>query len=143
MRPWLRALEIGLISTAGLGLACVFLPRTMQGAWNLLFFGQTGFGEAGPPAGFTPEAEAYVLFLYGVLGAVLTGFALALLALTHGPLRQGQRWAWNAVTLSIGVWFVLDVAFSLWSGFWPNAMLNLAFGAALFLPLWKLRRFTQ
>ena len=138
MRPWLRALEIGLINTAMLGLACVFLPRTMQGAWNLLFFGQ-----AGPPAGFTPEAEAYVLFLYGVLGAVLTGFAVALLALARGPLRQGQRWAWNAITLSVAGWIMLDVGFSLWSGFWPNAVLNLGFGAALFLPLWKLRRFTQ
>lgn len=136
MQPWLRMLEIGLLCTILLGLGCVFLPGVMERGWNLLFF-----GAAAPPAGFPAEAQAYIRFIYAVLGAVLVGFAVALLALARGPLRQRQRWAWNAIAGSVALWFVLDVGYSLWSGFWPNALLNLVFGAALFLPLLRLRRF--
>ena len=138
MGVWLRVLEIGLIFSASLGLSLILFPSPMQMAWNGLFFGQWA-----PPASFSPEAQAYIVFLYGVLGAVLVGFALALLGLARGALRRGERWAWNTITLSVSGWLVLDVGFSLWSGFWPNALLNLGFGVALLLPLWKLRPFAH
>ena len=138
MGRWHRMLSISLMATLALGAAQVVLFGPMQGMWNLLFFGR-----ATAPDGFSTEAMAYIVFLYGVLGAVLAGFAVALLAIARGPLRRGERWAWWSMVGALATWFVLDVGFSFWTGFWANALLNMAFGAALFLPLWKLRPFLQ
>lgn len=134
MERWHRFLEISLLATLALGVAQIALSGPMQGMWNLLFFGRVA-----APDGFSTEAMAYIAFLYGVLGAVLAGFAVALLGIARGPLRRGEGWAWWTLLAAILLWFVLDVGFSLWSGFWPNALLNLAFGAALLVPLFRLR----
>jgi hypothetical protein len=53
--------------------------------------------------------------------------------LALGPLRQGDRSAWRIFVVSLLAWFVTDTLFSLWSGFWQNALLNGVF-ALLFAP---------
>lgn len=138
MERWHRLLEIALLTTLALGVAQILLSGPMQAMWNLLFFGRVA-----APDRFSTEAMAYIVFLYGVMGAVLAGFAVALLGIARGPLRRGERWAWWTIFGAVGAWFVLDVGFSLWTGYWPNALLNLGFAAVLFLPLFKLRNVTQ
>ena len=48
-------------------------------------------------------------------------------------LGRGVPGAWPALVASLLAWFVPDTAFSLLSGFWPNAVLNTVVLAA-FLP---------
>ena len=129
--------NLAAAGTLGFGLVLTLLPETTQPLWNLLLFGQLA-----TPAWLGPQALAYVVFLYGVLGAVLVGWAAALLWLGMGPLRRGEAWAWRAAAISVLAWFVLDVAVSLRLGYWPNALLNLGFFASFAWPLWRLRRVT-
>jgi hypothetical protein len=81
------------------------------------------------------EALRYVRFVYGVLGAVMFGWALALWFIITGPFRERQRWAWNAVVASMIGWFVVDTTLSLLSGYGENAILNVAFALMFAVPL--------
>jgi len=98
------------------------------------------FGSPGPPPGMTAEAAAYSRFAYGVLGAVMFGWMILAALVVNGPFRGGEPWAWNALAVSLGAWFVVDTAHSLLSGFWQNAVLNAAFALLLAPPLIATRR---
>jgi hypothetical protein len=56
-------------------------------------------------------------------------------AVVRGPFARGAREAWTTIAVSVGAWFVPDTAFSLWSGFWQNALLNLAVASSFAAPL--------
>ena len=128
-RLWRVWLLLVAADIALLGALMLAAPSLTQGFFNVLFFGQTE-----PPAGFTPEAVAYVRFSHGVLGAVLIGW-MVLLAYVVVPFRRGEAWAWNALAGSFGLWFLIDSAFSIWAGFAANAGLNAVFTVAAFIPL--------
>ncbi len=102
-------------------------------------FDVLGFGMR---SGAIPEGlpRDHVLFVYGVLGAVLVGWMVLVAALAAGPLRTGEPWAWSALAMSVGTWFLLDTGFSLAVGSWQHALFNLGFLAALGVPLvgWRL-----
>lgn len=127
---WVRWLLAGLVGVGAFGMALVLLPGPMQSLFNIV-----AFGAPDTPAAFGVEATAYLAFVYGVLGAVMAGWSIALLAIVHGPFRRGERWAWGAVTGSLGLWFVVDTTFSLVSGFPGNAVLNCVFALVLAVPL--------
>lgn len=74
-----------------------------------------------------------------VLGAVMAGWAVLMLQLIRGPLRDGNRWAWLFVVQSLIFWFVLDTAMSFVLGHPMHALFNLPFALALGVPLWLLR----
>lgn len=102
-------------------------------------FGPLGFGPES--AGITGGAERdYTTFIFGVLGAVIIGWMVLTLVVARGPLRCRERWAWNAVASSIGLWFLVDTGFSLGVGQIEHAIFNLAFLAAVAVPLARLRR---
>ncbi len=66
---------------------------------------------------------------------MIFAWGVALLFVVLGPLRRGSREAWLTYTVSVAAWFVADTAFSLWTGFWQNALLNSVFALALAIPL--------
>jgi hypothetical protein len=104
-------------------------------------FDVLGFGIQ---AGAIPDGQphSYVLFIYGVLGAVLSGWMITIAGIAAGPLRSGERWAWPVLATSLSTWFVLDTGLSLAVGFWQHAVFNLFFLASLGLPLagWRSAR---
>jgi hypothetical protein len=51
-----------------------------------------------------------------------------------GGLRA-ERHGWDASAVSLAGWFVPDTTVSLWTGLWPNAVLNTVFGLAFAVPL--------
>lgn len=132
---WVRWLSAGVIGVGVFGMSLVLLPGPMQTLFNVVAF---GLPEA--PAGFGPQVVDYLGFVYGVLGAVMAGWSVALLAIVRGPFRHGERWAWSAVAGSLGFWFLVDTTFSLVSGFPGNAILNVAFALVLAVPLIATRR---
>lgn len=85
------------------------------------------------------EALDYTQFVYGVLGAVMVGWAVALWFVVTVPIRRRQRWAWNAVSASTATWFIIDSTLSLVSGYGENAVLNLAFALLFGVPLVAIR----
>jgi hypothetical protein len=118
-----------------LGYACLLVVRGSVPAamFDRLGFGMTASGIVDAPA------RRHVLLVYGILGAVLIGWMVLLLAVVLGPLRRRERWAWNAVTLSMTLWFLVDTTFSLAVGSSAHAVFNVPFAAAIGVPLAALR----
>lgn len=77
--------------------------------------------------GDTPPPEAYAQhqgWVYGVLGATMAGWGLMLFFIVKYPFRQREKWAWTATTTSLGCWYLLDTAISLYFGVVFNAVFN-------------------
>ena len=127
---WVRWLSVGLIGVGIFGLSLVILPGPMQALFNVV-----AFGVPQAPVAFGSQEIEYLGFVYGVLGAVMAGWSIALLAIVRGPFGRGERWAWGAVAGSLGFWFVVDTTFSLVSDFPGNAVLNCIFALVLAVPL--------
>lgn len=108
-----------------------------------LFVGDAVFD----PLGFGPDdgkitADAgrdYLRLIYAVLGCVIVGWMLTIAGIVLGPLRRREQWAWNTVASATGAWLVLDTGISLILGFVGHALFNVAFAAALAIPLTAIR----
>jgi len=102
-------------------------------------FGFLGFGP--DSAGITGgQALDYATFIFGVLGAVILGWMVMTFMVARGPLRRREPWAWTAIAVSIGLWFVVDTGFSLVVGQVEHAVFNVAFLAPIAVALAALRR---
>lgn len=137
LEPARRALLIVLGGFAAFGAALVLAPGPVG-----RLFGWIAWGSAGRPAEFGPDAMAYVQLVHAIVGAVTVGWALTLLGVVAWFWRRDARRAWLLVAVPMAAWFALDTAFSLWSGFWRNAVFNSLFALALAVPLALLRRST-
>jgi hypothetical protein len=124
---WLTAVTVGVML---FGLVMVLAPGLTRLGFSLLVY-------ASPDriAGFGDDAVAYIQLAHAVLGAVMFGWGTALLFIVLGPLRRAPREGWQMLAISVTAWFVPDTAFSLWSGFWQNAVLNLVFAILFAVPL--------
>lgn len=114
---------------------------TMLVAGNVVqeMFDALGFGADGATVR-DGDPRDYVLFLQGVLGAVIFGWVLLMLAVVqHGLARDATGPWWSALVLSVGGWFLLDTGFSLAVASWQHALFNVAFLVALAVPLIALR----
>jgi hypothetical protein len=128
---WLLTVAAGVVV---FGLVLVFAPHISRQGFSLLVFASPdridGLGE---------QAVSYISLTHAVMGAVMAGWGSALFYLVRALFPAGSRIAWNAVALSVAVWFVPDTSYSLLSGYWQNAILNTVFLALFTLPLWALR----
>ncbi len=129
---WLNWLLGALVGTALMGLGFVLLPLQTQSFFDWMMF-------AGAAPAMSAEAQSYVHFVYGVLGAVLFGWGSMMAMLTHGPLRRGEPMAWRILALPFLGWYVVDTLHSLTTGYWQNAVFNTVFLAAIAPPLIALR----
>lgn len=127
---WWRWLLVAALATGFFGLAMVLLPGTLQVFFNLLIFGNTWL-----PAEFGAPAGGYIGFVYGVLGAVLAGWALMIVLALLGPFRRGEKEGWLMIALPLALWFAVDTTWSLATGYWQNAALNCVFAIAYVVPL--------
>jgi hypothetical protein len=127
---WQRWLVVAAIVVAAFGLALAVVPAL--GGW---LFGWLLYGSAGALEGLGQAADGYIRLVHGVLGAVMFGWAIALLMVVLGPFGKGSPWAWSTIALSLGAWFVPDTIVSLASGHWPNAVLNTALVLMFGVPL--------
>ncbi len=124
---WLVAVTIGLMV---FGLGMILAPGLARKGFGLLVY-----ASADHIATFGAQAVAYISLVHAVLGAVMFGWGVALLFVVSGPFRRGSREGWQIVAVSVAAWFIPDTAFSLWSGFWQNAVLNLVFVVSFAVPL--------
>jgi hypothetical protein len=121
---WLVAVTGGVMVFS---LSLILLPQTIQSIFNPFFFP--------PSTRFDADASRYINFLYALLGAVMIGWMVTVLFVLMGAFRRGERAAWNAVTLSIVTWYLIDSSVSILSGFAANAVLNTVFLALFIIPL--------
>ena len=127
---WLLA---GLIGVIAFGLAFVLLPDLMQQLFNWLLFGST-------ESPFSAEVNDYLVFVYGVLGAVVVGWAITMFYVANGAYRNGEKSALMGLAVPLIVWYVIDSIFSVATGHWQNAALNTGFLLILGVPLIATRR---
>ncbi len=127
---WWRWLIAATVFVLAFSAAMVLMPGPVQRIFSLLFYySPEGINAFGAPA------VALAMLLQGVLGAVMFGWGVALLLVLLGPFRRGSREGWIIVAVSLTAWFVPDTSFSLWSGFWQNAVSNLVFLVLFAIPL--------
>jgi len=127
---WWRWLLVVTIVLVTLSLSFIILPNVMHDIFSTLFFSSSKTNTF-----FSDDARKYIIVVYRVLGAVMVGWSVALLCILSGPFRRGDREAWYAIALSIGIWFVLDTGFSFYSGFVANIILNTVFFIFFAVPL--------
>jgi hypothetical protein len=123
-------LVVAFSVTIAFSLGMVLAPGLLH-----QFFNSVLFATAQVPTDFDPAANAYIFFVYGILGAVMIGWMVALLFILLSGFRCKQRWAWYAIATSIVIWFAIDSSMSLVTGFWQNAAFNLVFLLAFSIPL--------
>lgn len=129
---WIRWLEVVLGLVLAYSLLLVFAGTVAGSLFSLLGFGP-------PDAIDTADVRDYLRLPYMVLGAVLAGWAVTMLQLVRGPLRDGATWVVPLIGRSLGLWFALDTGMSVALGYPTHALFNLSFGIALAIPLVRLR----
>jgi hypothetical protein len=130
---WDRWLTIAVGAVAAFGLAMIVVRAPIMATFDRLFFGSA---ESPVPDG--PAAD-YLAFVYGLTGAVMVGWMVALLPIVRGPLRRREHWAWTTIAASVGTWFVVDSLFSLVTGFAENVASNAGFLLVFAVPLVAMR----
>lgn len=124
---WLLAVTLGVMV---FGLVLVLAPSLTRQGFSLLVYADTE-----RIATFGADAVAYIALVHAVLGGVMFGWGVALLFVVRGLFARGASEGWQIVAVSVAAWFVPDTAFSLWSGFWQNALLNATFIILFAVPL--------
>lgn len=127
---WLLWLQLVTIGIAVFGLALVLAPELSRRGFSLLIY-----FDAARISAFGPDAAAYIALVHAVLGSVMFAWGIALLLVVRGPFRRGERTGWLIIAASVAAWCIPDTAFSLWSGFWQNAVLNIVFAVLFGIPL--------
>ena len=129
---WITWLQVVLAALLAYALVLVF-----AGSVAAQLFSALGFG---PPESIdSAAARNYLKLPFMVLGAVLAGWAVMMMHIVRGPLRDGSPWARAILIRSVAVWFILDTGMSLVLGFPTHAVFNLIFLAALGIPVLALR----
>jgi len=131
---WLLAVNLITVFTGPLiaffGNSFLFAYHN-EGTKNLFF------GGGNIPA----EILTFKNWLFGIIGATISGFHLLIVFIAHFAFREKQIWARNAIALAMVTWFALDSGISLYYGAYYNVyLINLPSFVIIVLPLivtWK------
>ena len=132
---WLAVVTVGVIA---FGLLLVIAPGLARQGFSLLVF-----SSADRISDFGPEAASYIELAQAVMGSVMAGWGMALLLILRGPMQRNLTEGLKFFGISLLVWFIPDTTFSIASGFWQNAVLNLVFAVLFLIPLLALYRQTR
>lgn len=132
---WLLAASAGVVL---LGILLVVAPALTRQGFSLLVYTSTSTIDS-----FGIEPSRYISLAHAVIGSVMIGWGVCLFLITREMLSKGSRLAWNLLAASLISWFVVDTAYSLLSGFWQNAVLNLTFLSLFAVPLLGVRRYLR
>lgn len=79
-------------------------------------------------------------WLVGTLGATMAGWGLMMLYLIKHPIQNKEKWAWNAMLLSVIVWLTIDCLVSYHYKAYFNLVVNAIFYLQFFAPLMVIRK---
>jgi hypothetical protein len=131
----MSGLMVAGLTVALSGAFLVAAPMHAQRAFSLLVY-----FEAGRVEDFGPEALRYIKLAHAVMGALMVGWGVMIAMYARAIDGKSVVRPRVAIGASLVAWFVPDTAYSLLSGFWPNAVLNTAFMGLFAVPLLMLRR---
>ena len=127
---WITWLSLTSFGVVIFGLVLVVFPGLSLRGFSFLLY-----SDPQKLASFSADAIRYIELLHAVLGSVMVGWGVALMIIVRKWFAMGVRVGWQIIVASVLVWFLPDTVFSLWSGFWQNAMLNLSFLILFLVPL--------
>jgi hypothetical protein len=130
LRFWSVWLQAAAAVVMALCTVLLLAPSLGLAIFSTVYFLQPEF-----PVPVPAPAEDYIRFVHGILGAVMLGWMVAVLALARGPFLKGQRHAWNTIAVSVGAWFLIDTGYSALHGVWGNVVLNSFTAATFAVPL--------
>lgn len=130
-RTWLLVVSLAV---GAFGLLLVLAPSAARRTFSAMLYGATHTLET-----FGAEQVRYVSLAHAVLGGVMVGWSIALFCAIRSFFSTQPRATWNLVAGSLAAWFVPDTGYSLASGYWQNAVLNLGFALLFAIPLWATR----
>jgi len=133
---WINWLTYTAEFTVLFGLLMVLAPGLTQQAFGLLIFQNSE-----QFAAFDPQATAYIELAHAVMGSVLVGWGALIFMLVRKLNIEDAKQTCSMITISVLLWYVPDTAFSLYSGFWQNAVLNSGFAVLYAVPLLALRKY--
>ncbi len=88
-----------------------------------------------------PEnAEKFQAWIYGVLGAVISGWGVVISFIAYYPFKAKERWAWNCIGSGFIFWFVIDTVISIYYHAGFNVFINITFLLFVLLPLFFTRK---
>ena len=133
--PWsLFVLETGLGMAGMVGVGWLAMPKHMSKFFDYLYFNSRGLPVAIPNS--DGRAKEYNEFVWGLLGVVTTCWVTSLLlTVKTKEFRQGRKEAWRTVAIPVGLWFIVESAYTLAKGYWTGCLLNIGFIAVLGGPL--------
>lgn len=134
---WFRWLYIVILGVMLFGASMILIPEVARDLFSLLFFSSPGEFQARYPA----EANEYILFAHGVLGATMFGWGATMLLILKGPFQRCEPGGWMMLAMPLILWFVADSAFSLYTGYWQNVLLNAVLLLLFGIPLGVTRRY--
>ena len=127
---WSRLVQGAAAIVIVLSLTLLLSPRLGEAIFNLVYFHQLSM-----PVEVPSLAQGYIWFANGIIGAVMAGWMLTVIALARGPFMAAERYAWNAIAWPLLAWYVIDTSFSLMHGVWGNVLLNTATSVMFGIPL--------
>ncbi len=87
------------------------------------------------PDTLSPASQNYQGWMYAVWGSTIAGWGLMVVFIVQFGYKNKQRWAWNALTWGLGLWYLLDTGFSLYYSVFFNALFNTSLLLLFTLPL--------
>jgi|JI8StandDraft_2_1071088.scaffolds.fasta_scaffold177596_2 hypothetical protein len=120
------ALRAACLATLAFGVLLWAAPGATRRLFSFLLYGDAGVIDAWPP-----EVRHYVTLQHAVLGALMTGWMVALLLVLRRPAVAPG----TVVVVSVAAWYGPDTALSAWLGAWPNVVLNSSL-ALMFAAAW-------
>ncbi len=134
---WFRWLYLVIVGIMLFGASMVVMPDAARDLFSLLFYASPGEFQARYPA----DANVYILFAHGVLGATMLGWGATMLLILRGPFKRCEPGGWTMLAMPLILWFIADSAFSLYTGFWQNVLLNAVLLLLFGIPLGATRRY--
>lgn len=129
---WTRWLLTVSVITMTLGIvlfATSIIQQTLGSLYYQVYLGTGAYDT------LSPAEIDFQQFVYGVMGAVMAGWMLALALIVHIPFRRGEKWAWYTVDASVVLWFIGDSYVSIITGFSAHVLINIVLLATFSLPL--------
>ena len=102
---WQKWLFVIGIYLSFLGLFLVFFNQS--DLMNLIFNNNINpaFWDSTIPSNDIINFQSWI---YGVLGATITGWGIFLTLIVHYPFKLKEKWAWNTIALGVLIWFLTD-----------------------------------
>lgn len=127
---WTKFLLFIISLVIWFGLMLVLLPHLSIQGFSLMIY-----GSGQQILGFPEAAIQYISLAHAVFGSVMIGWGFTLFFFVNSSFRNSEPNAWKYLCISILAWFIPDTAFSVFYGFYPNAILNIALLTLFAIPL--------